>query len=523
MPGVTGIVPPPPPAGGIAPPPPAPPSAGAAAFLPPPPYLPPPPTAATASSPAKRARPQVLLVAIVAVIGLLCVTGFVLTRQGGDDGPTYPDVWDPRVTELVAFVERERGLPFEHPVFVDFLPAEDIARRLRAEAGEVTGAMREAAALQVSELRALGLVSGDVDLLASAGSLSAEGVVAFYDPVAERITAPDVELDARQRSILVHELTHVLQDQHFELDELQRKAPAPDTLRGLAEGDASRIEAKYVASLSPQEQASINDRALDEYDAYKEATADIAPALDAFQAAPYVLGEGMVNTLADFGGQETIDASFEHPPVSDEALIDPSHYRGNGSVLAVQPPTVVAGETVLDQGTLGPLMLYLVLANSTDTATAIKGAYGWGGDAYAMVRNGDQTCMRITYQGDTADDLREMQAALTVWSTAAPGVRREVAQIGPQLQIVACDPGPDVTIPLAGNPSDSLLVPRAVMELSVQLHAEGMAYGRARCVGVEFVSQYALADLVALLRAPAWTPEQQAARDARFTAAAARC
>ncbi|MCC6436272.1 MAG: hypothetical protein IT196_14655 [Acidimicrobiales bacterium] len=504
--------------------PPPPPPGGGAAFLPPPPYLPPPPALTTdGPAPTKGSRTSVLLVALVAVIGLVCAAGFVLTRQGGEEGPTYPDVWDPRVTELVAFVERERGLPFKHPVYVDFLPAEDIARRMRSEAGAVNGAMREAAALQVSELRALGLVSGDVDLLASAGSLSAEGVVAFYDPVAERITAPDGELDARQRSILVHELTHVLQDQHFELDELQRKAPAPDTLRALAEGDAGRIEAKYVASLPPEEQLTVNTRNNDESDAYKEATADIPPALDAFQAAPYVLGEGMVNTLADFGGQETIDASFQHPPVSDEALIDPSHYRGNGSVRAVQPPTVVAGETLLDQGTLGPLMLYLVLANSTDTATAIKGAYGWGGDAYAMVRNGDQTCMRITYQGDTADDLREMQAALTVWASAAPGVRREVAQIGPQLQIVACDPGPDVAIPLAGNPSDSLLVPRTVMELSVQLHAEGMAYGQARCVGVEFVSQYALVELTELLRSPAWSPEQQAARDARFTAAAARC
>ncbi|MGE0732152.1 MAG: hypothetical protein AB7O92_34120 [Acidimicrobiia bacterium] len=513
----------PPPLGSSVPPPPPP--RGTAAFLPPPPYLPPPPvapeTAASASSP--RPARLLALVALITVVALVGIGGLVFSRGGGPAGPSHPEVWDPRVTELVAFVERERGLTFEHPVYIDFLPPEDIARDLRAEVGSVTGEMREYAALQASELRALGLVSGDVDLLASAGSLSAEGVVAFYDPVAERITAPDVELDARQRSILVHELTHVLQDQHFQLDVLQQQAAAPDTLRALAEGDAGRIEARYLASLPAEEQAAVQARNDADYESYRDAIAQIPPALDAFQAAPYVLGAGMVNTLVDLGGQQAIDATFVHPPVSDEALIDPSHYRGNGTVVPVSRPTVVAGETVLDEGSLGPLMLYLMLANSTDVATAINGAYGWGGDAYVMVRNGDQTCMRISYQGDTGDDLRELHDALTRWAVAAPGVRREVALVGAQLQIVACDPGTAVEIPLSGNPTDALLVPRTVMELALQLHAGGMAYTEARCVGVAFVSQYPLAELVAELRTPVLAPEQQAIRDARMAAASQQC
>ncbi|MEZ5260591.1 MAG: hypothetical protein R2755_02160 [Acidimicrobiales bacterium] len=282
----------PPPLGSSVPPPPPP--RGTAAFLPPPPYLPPPPvapeTAAAASSP--RPARLLVLVALITVVALVGIGGLVFSRGGGPAGPSHPEVWDPRVTELVAFVERERGLTFEHPVYIDFLPPEDIARDLRAEVGSVTGEMREYAALQASELRALGLVSGDVDLLASAGSLSAEGVVAFYDPVAERITAPDVELDARQRSILVHELTHVLQDQHFQLDVLQQQAAAPDTLRALAEGDAGRIEARYLASLPAEEQAAVQARNDADYEAYRDAIAQIPPALDAFQAAPYVLGGG---------------------------------------------------------------------------------------------------------------------------------------------------------------------------------------------------------------------------------------
>ena len=47
----------------------------------------------------------------------------VVTDQFTDDGPGHPDEWDPRVADLAAFVEDERGLDFDHPVYVDFLTA----------------------------------------------------------------------------------------------------------------------------------------------------------------------------------------------------------------------------------------------------------------------------------------------------------------------------------------------------------------------------------------------------------------
>jgi hypothetical protein len=501
-----------------------PPRPGTPAFLPPPPYLPPPPPVEPpVSSPGKGQGRMAVLLAMVLVLGLISAAGFLFTMDRGPKGPVHPDAWDPRVMDLVAFVERERGLTFEHPVFIDFLPAEEIARQMRAAVSAPDGQALAAAARQTSELRALGLISGDVDLLESAGTLTAEGVIAFYDPVSERITAPDEEMGPRQRSVMVHELTHVLQDQHFDLDRTEQAAPAPDTYRALVEGDASRIEQRYVEQLSAEEQQAVysdNDAA---YDEYQVATEAIAPTLDAFQAAPYLLGEGMVNTLVDFDGQAGIDALLRRPPRSDELLLDPSHYRGNGSVVEVSAPSVVAGEEVVDQGTLGPLAWYLMLVEVTDSATAIEAAFGWGGDAYVMVANGEQNCVRMNYRGDTKDDLRELHAALDQWAAAAPAIRRDVALVGDELRVTACDPGPDVVVPLAGTPTDALMIPRMVMELAIQLHAEGFAYREARCVGIEFVSQYSVAELSAFVMASEPTAEQLAVRDARIGAAMAAC
>ena len=48
------------------------------------------------------------------------------TGDAADDGT--PDEWDRRVVEYVQFVERERGLEFEHPVRVRFLARRRVPR-----------------------------------------------------------------------------------------------------------------------------------------------------------------------------------------------------------------------------------------------------------------------------------------------------------------------------------------------------------------------------------------------------------
>ena len=60
------------------------------------------------------------------------------------------------------------------------------------------------------ELRAVGLLSGDVDLVEAVGTLQDEGSLAFYDPESERITVRGSDLTPRLRVTLVHELTHAV-------------------------------------------------------------------------------------------------------------------------------------------------------------------------------------------------------------------------------------------------------------------------------------------------------------------------
>jgi hypothetical protein len=132
--------------------------------------------------------------AIVGVLlGLVVAAAIVVPRIGaGDEGPAQPapEAWDPRVQDLVRFVEAERGLTFEHPVPVDFLTPEQFRDELTTEATDISP--KDQRELQATEaiLRALGLLNGDTDLLDELNTVSTEGVAAFYDPSANGSSFP---------------------------------------------------------------------------------------------------------------------------------------------------------------------------------------------------------------------------------------------------------------------------------------------------------------------------------------------
>ena len=66
-----------------------------------------------------------------------------------------------------------------------------------------------------SLLRALGLVTGKVDLLGATNEANGAGTLAYYSFEDKQITIRGQRLTPAVRSTLVHELTHALQDQHF--------------------------------------------------------------------------------------------------------------------------------------------------------------------------------------------------------------------------------------------------------------------------------------------------------------------
>jgi hypothetical protein len=418
------------------------------------------------------------------VCGTVAVGIAGLATGAFDTGPDHPDAWDPRVLDLAAFVEDERGLAFEHPVHVDFLTAEEYSEETTTDADGVADEERAELDRYAAELRAFGLASGAIDLVEAYNAVSDAGTLAFYDPDDERIRVRGTEMTIGLQVTLVHELTHALQDQHFDLDELyddDLESSQYTAFLGLIEGDALRIESGYTSGvLTPEEQATYDEEYAAELERSQDATADVPAYVSASFAVPYALGQPLVVMLANDGGNDAVDDAFDDPPSTEEHLFDPASFLSEegGARLDLNLDDDVE---VLDDGPFGAPSWYLLLAERIDPKVAFEAALGWAGDSYATFERDGRSCVRAAFAGDTAADEAEMADALAAWADAMPAGAARATEVDGQPALDSCDPGVDVEDPnLSGRSDDALFVPSLwgylVADASSQLDADG-----ARC------------------------------------------
>jgi hypothetical protein len=323
------------------------------------------------SAPAKRRSRRAIVGLLVA---LVVAAVFVVPRiEDGDDEPERA-AWDPRVEDIVRFVEAERGLTFEHPVPVDFLTPEQFRDELTTEATDITPKDRRELRASEAIMRALGLLDGDIDLLDEFNTISTEGVAAFYDPARKRVFVPDGPLTPSLRVTLAHELTHALQDQHYDLSAMQDEAPDDEASahRALIEGDAQRIQQAYVGSLSDADMAQYREETKRAAAGSRRALEGVPPIIQAFFESPYVLGEGLMEALLLDGGPSRINQAFVEPPTSEEQLLDPFTYLDGDDPIEVAKPALGSGETEVDAGDLGAITWYVLLAERLDPRTALR-------------------------------------------------------------------------------------------------------------------------------------------------------
>src|SRR3546814_16854021 len=104
--------------------------------------------------------------------GTLLVGARAVVTGVTDSGPDHPDTWDPRVAQLVEFVEDERGLTFDHPVHVDFLTAEQYSAQTTSAPDGLAHEEPAETVRYASELRAFDLATREVALFGEIESAS---------------------------------------------------------------------------------------------------------------------------------------------------------------------------------------------------------------------------------------------------------------------------------------------------------------------------------------------------------------
>jgi hypothetical protein len=436
-----------------------------------------------------RHRPHALLIFPLAFV--LAAGGLGAWRFLGDDDE--PAEWEPRVLPLVEFVERERGLEFDHAVPVDFLSDAEWEQEVRTEESDLTAEERRDDEQAVELMRALGLAEGEVDLLEEANELSTDFVLAFFDPDADRVSVhaePGTELDVHTQVTLVHELTHALQHQHYDLATILEETEEGSELavRGLIEGDATNVESAFVATRSQAEQDEYFDRESE----VSDPTEDAPAALVVMLGAPYALGPQLASMLDEL---DRLDRAFAELPSTEEHLLDPVSFVEDDHAEDVDPPELPRDADELDEGEFGAIGLFAVLSERIDPYRALEAADGWGGDVYRTYRVGDRTCFRAQFQGETETDTTRIQRALDDWVLTLPSPFASVRVDGGQILLESCDPGSETEL-ATGDSYDALVVPASRAVIESEAIAGGMDPTAARCTANGVLAETTLDDLL---------------------------
>jgi hypothetical protein len=389
----------------------------------------------------RRVVAAIAAVLVVALLGWTIVGGGGRTERSGDEDraadqaqpdpvpttapePATPSEIEAVVAEISDFVAREQGVPFLEPVDVELLGEGAFQDRLLADFDEDVDDLRR----QEHAFKALGLVDADVDLAEAMRSLLGAGVVGFYDPETGELVVRGASMTPYVRTTIAHELTHALDDQHHDLDRPEYDDAADEVGFGfsaLVEGNARRIEAAYHDAMSADEQAQATSEEL-----ALGAGIDIGAVplvLIELMAAPYQLGQALVDDLVAEGG-ETLTAAFADPPTTSEQVIDPSAYIAREGRVDVPHPQV-AGQ-VVDEGVLGQFMIDILLRSEMGRS-AEDAADGWGGDWAVVWTDGSRSCVTATVVGDDVEETEELAQAFDRWAAEREAVTVTPGRGGP--------------------------------------------------------------------------------------------
>src|SRR6202023_1962189 len=212
-------------------------------------------------------RPARLLGRVAPAAGLLPLLALLLplVASGGGAAPPPAPKLEPlpaalarRMDELVREAERYRGWALLRRVPWGRVSEADLRREVIADFHEDLPPER-LAAVELS-LKALGLIPEAMDLKTFYPELLSSQIAGFYDPHRKVLAVVDrpgglLGKDAANQfgadavrkmedGLLVHELTHAIQDQHFDLDRLSDPDPLSDggvARLALVEGDATLV------------------------------------------------------------------------------------------------------------------------------------------------------------------------------------------------------------------------------------------------------------------------------------------
>ncbi len=260
--------------------------------------------------------------------------------------------------------------------------------------------------------KAFGVISEDYNYQKGLIDLYLSQLGGYYDPKLKRFVMAAWLPFYMQTPVAVHELTHALQDQHYDLEKfLDSDRFSTDELlarSALVEGDATAVMIDHSNRLIGQpalaKTHSVNNFMLQNVvgAAMLAGSQGVPLGVQLVLVFPYTSGLRFVHQQLLDGGYRSVDKAFKNPPRSTEEVLHPEKYFevtpdfvrfSDDDVINAFPD--IKGEIEYSD-TFGEFVVSVVLASHLQNHNqAALAAAGWGGDRLLVVKVDAQSQDRL--------------------------------------------------------------------------------------------------------------------------------
>ena len=243
--------------------------------------------------------------------------------------------------------------------------------------------------LEEQAYKLIGLIAPDFGYAKGLVAADAERVAGYYNFDAGHFVMVHDVPQLREKYVIMHELVHALQDQHFNLKAVMKRVLNNDeqlARSALLEGDANgvlhQIEHHGACKrLSSRELLEAMMRR-----AGSPIRSGPPRSLKMMMSFPYIYGESFVCALLEEGGRERLNQAFANLPVSSREVMEPGIYLKrlkDGSTMGSKPEgaspapvSCAASDRSVFNDTLGEFGVFSLLSQFLPPSQALESASG---------------------------------------------------------------------------------------------------------------------------------------------------
>ena len=346
-----------------------------------------------------RSRPVALLIVITLGLAANCApssfaqqTTAPATSPSPTDKPSAAD-FAAAADEVLAQMSQITGLDLRSPLKKSLRSREEIRAHVIQEMNEDKNAAERYAGARSAE--AFGLLPKGFDLDSFMIDLLTEQIAGLYDPKTHEFYVADwIPIDD-QRRVMAHELTHALEDQHFQIEAWEKAARPNDdselARESVLEGSAMVAMVEYLLEDSGRSLKDLPDidpamliGDMDETPTLKKAPTFIKDAL----IFPYLDGLTFSAAVLKPSGWAALPGIFTKPPVSTQQILHPALYSSGKVPAPISLPSMEkalgADWVKLEENTMGEFGWKEVLKQFLGEPRAKPLSSAWDGDRYAV-------------------------------------------------------------------------------------------------------------------------------------------